>query len=401
MKGPFSIWAFFGITIWIDAMTFVVHFFSKKKREKFDPYNPIREITVLIPAYREEKYIAQTIEGLSVEKYPIKNIIVCGDAHSEKMRKIVEGLIPTYSNLYYCQAPCTSKAKKINYTVHNLHELLGEFVYVRDARVIGEPKCIERMMSCFTDEKVAAVTSYGRISIPKSLLSRAYHYGKAWINEIGRFRKLAQELRRAVFVVCGASTVYRTKVLREIPIPSKSKTEDTHYTWILQRKGYVVKVADNATVSAPDVDGRKLTGLVSQLNQSFRWSSGTMQCLFKEFGYISKNKRLFYTTIVPGFIESVTYSTALVIAPFFLFIAPKLVLGFLIGDTVFSLVGTLIIIPKKFIKTVIHYPEIIFFKYLNALVFLYSFFKTTFEVIFGKTGEWTNEWIPPNTRLVS
>ena len=68
-----------------------------------------------------------------------------------------------------------------------------------------------------------------------------------------------------------------------------------------------------------------------------------------------------------------------------------------IGDTVFSLLGTLIILPKKFIKTLIHYPEIIFFKYLNALVFVFALTAVTYQAAANKTSSWANEWIPPKT----
>jgi hypothetical protein len=74
-------------------------------------------------------------------------------------------------------------------------------------------------------------------------------------------------------------------------------------------------------------------------------------------------------------------------------------IGFLIGDAFFSLLGTLIIIPKKFLKTLIHYPEIFFFKYVNGAVFLFALTKVTSQAMTNSTKNWTNEWIPPKTQI--
>ena len=394
MKGPFSIWAFFGLTLWIDVLTHAIY---TEKNVRVNPYNPVKSVTVIIPIHKEEKYIEKTIKSIYEEGYPVKNIIVCGDYYSEKTKDVVVSLMEKYKNLCYLESVHVSKARKINYTVKRLGEIIGDFVYVRDARVVGEKNSIGKMISYFNDEKVAAVTSYGRLSKPNNILSKAYFYGKSWINEIGRFRKNAQEKRSAVFVICGASTIYRKSILEKFHIPYRSKTEDTYYTWKLQSKGYKIRVADDVTVSAPDVDGEKTEGIKGQLKQAYRWSCGTIQCLYLEGRGLLKNKKLAYTTVIPGLLESVMYSIPLVLLPLLFFISPVFALAFLIGDTVFSLLGTLIIIPKKFVKTVVHYPQIMFFKYANSLVFLSALFTITGQAITGKTGKWTNSWLPPKT----
>jgi len=392
MKGPFSFWAFFGLTLWIDIIS---HLVVPKKEKRINPYNPVREVSVLIPVHMEPyDYIKKTIDGVYMERYPIKNIIICSDIKSPDY---FHELSDYYDNVYLCESPYQSKAKKINYAISTMQDILGEFIYVRDCRVTGNAECVERMMSYFHNDKVAAVTSYGRVSIPKNFLSRSYFYGKAWINEIGRFRKNAQEKRKAVFVICGASTIYRLKVLKSIPIPGKSKTEDTNYTWLLQKKGFDIRVADDATVSAPEVDGEGFSGIKGQIKQSYRWSSGTVQCLYIEGSSLFKNKRLVYTTIIPGLLESIMYAIPLILLPLLFYFLPYYGLGFLIGDTVFSLIGTLIIIPRKFVKTVIHYPQIFFFKYLNALIFLWALIVVTTQAIFGLDNKWSNVWSPPKT----
>ncbi|VVB77865.1 Glycosyl transferase family 2 [uncultured archaeon] len=398
MKGPFSIMSFFGITLWIDVGT---HMVKRDKEKRVDPYNPIREISVIVPIHSEPfEYIEETIKGLYGEKYPIKNVIICGDSESKEVKAKINSVLGNYDSLYYIRAPVQSKAKKINFIIQNHSNLLGEFVYIRDCRVVGLNNCIEKMISCFVDESVAAVTSYGRVRKPSNFLSRSYFYGKDWVNEIGRFRKNAQEKRKAVFVICGASTIFRRKILSSIPMPVKSKTEDTYYTWILQEKGFKIMVADNTMVTAPDVDGKNLDGIKGQVRQSFRWTSGTMQCMYNEGRKLLKNKRLFYTTILPGFMEAVSYSIPLVLIPLIFLLSYKFAIGFLIGDMVFSLIGTLVIMPRRFITTLVHYPQIFFFKYINSMIFIASLIIVTKQALTGKIQTWSNEWNPPLTKGV-
>ena len=156
-------------------------------------------------------------------------------------------------------------------------------------------------------------------------------------------------------------------------------------------------MADDACVSAPEVDGKGFQGLKNQLKQGYRWSSGTMQCFYREGGEIAKDKSLAFTTIFPGFVEALMYAIPLAFLPVLAFLFPSYFFGFLIGDTIFSLVGTLIVIPNKFFKTLIHYPEIVFFKYLNALVFLTALTVVTYQAATRKTSRWSNEWVPPPT----
>ncbi len=400
MQINFTFWTFFGITLFIDLLTLLLYFTFSRNNKEINPYAPLRKVSVVIPVHKERgKDVKQTIKALYREKYRLYKIIVCGDEYSKEVEETVNLLQEKYPNLQYLQCPDRSKAKKINYLVKTKGDSLGEFLYIRDCKVIGERLCVEKMLSKFSDPRIGAVTSSGYVTAPKNFLARSYYYGKDWVNELGRFRKFAQEKRKAIFVVCGASTLYRVSVLKEVPIPSDTKTEDTHHTWRLQLKGYSIKVAHSTYVWAPDVDGKYLKGIKNQLKQGYRWSSGTMQCIYRERGNLFRHKTLFFTTILPGFLEALTYTMAFVSLPALAYFLPDVATGFLIGDTFFSLIATLILMPKKLPTVVFHYPQIFFYKYLHSFVFLSSFIVTTYQFIFRKTDSWSNEWSPISTTL--
>lgn len=386
----FSIWAIFGLTLWIDVFTHI--FIRRKNKIKINPYNPLREVSVIVPAHDEAEYIEKTIISLYAEKYPLKNVFVCGDAKSPGMREVVESL--GFSNLIYLESRNVSKASKINLVTRTMHWSLGDYIYIRDSKVMSNPDCIENMISHFDSDDVGAVTSYGYLTKPSNFLSKFYYFGKTWTDEVGRFRKSAQEKRKAIFVICGASTMYRKDILLKHPVPYGSKTEDTYHTWKLQIHGIKIKVANDAVVFANDLDGLKFEGIIKQLKQAFRWSSGTIQCLYRENINLIKNKRLFFSTILPGLIESTMYALALLLLPLSFIYFTYYAISFIIGDTFFSLLATLILMPKKFFNVLIRYPGIFFYKYLNALVFLSSILVVSIQSFKGERFKWANEWKP-------
>lgn len=386
-----TFWTFFGISIWIDIITAFVFIFVRKKTY-FDD-GEIKEVSVLIPVHTESNEIVrETIKSLYEEGYNFKYCIVCGDSYSNGMERLIEKMKKKYPNLIYVDSPECSKAKKINYVIDKYYDEIGDFLYVRDSNVRSKDNVIEDLLSEFKEDKIAAVTSYGYVKKPSNFLGRSYHYGKEWINTIGRFRKNQQEKRDAIFVVCGASTIYRKEVLKEIPVPHITKTEDTHYTWLLQINGYKIRVAKKTEVYSPDVDGKIFSGLRNQIRQTYRWSSGIIQSFYFERSKLNKNKKLLYTTIIPGSIEAITYSVALALLPYFAFYHISFFWGFIIGDTVFSLLATIIFAPRRFLHTVLHYPQIVFYKYVSSLIFLTALIKVTYEKISKKEHRWSNEW---------
>ena len=81
MKGPFSFWTFFGLTIIIDLLT---HLYYPKKIHRIDPYHPVRKVSVIIPIHKEPaEYIEKTILALYSERYPLKKVILCGNFESQ------------------------------------------------------------------------------------------------------------------------------------------------------------------------------------------------------------------------------------------------------------------------------------------------------------------------------
>jgi cellulose synthase/poly-beta-1,6-N-acetylglucosamine synthase-like glycosyltransferase len=257
------------------------------------------------------------------------------------------------------------------------------------------PDCLERLLERFTDEDVGAVTSYGLTLPPKSLIARWFHWGMAWNNDIFSFRKQAQAYRRAVAVVCGSSTMYRTRVLRVHPIPERTKAEDTDHTWVLQEHGYRVDFAINS-ISFDD----ELETAMAEFRQWDRWYSGTYQSLAVHNKELLKAKSLFWSTIVPSTAEAIPYAVAVALVPLLFLIeaapqtdVPLISLSHIYGaifiDFLWTLIPTALIKPKH----LLHLPQIYTFKLIGGFITTRAFIRTGIEALLGRHASWRNRWV--------
>ena len=407
------------LTFLIDLITLVHHQFIKifkcyfdwvhRKELRYSP-KPIseskKEISVIISSHGQKDLIEDSVRSIFRQNYPIKNVYV-SDSNIDDTEKIVEHLEDVMRRLkkefpqihYWSKPGITSKADKINALIRDPDVDLGDYVYLVDSGLKMHPNAIEKLVEGFTEENIAAVTSYGFVTPSGNYLSKYFHYGKEWVNRLGKFRKTAQTYRRGVFVVCGASFMVKLNILKKIKMSIGTKTEDTAYTWQLQEEGYKIGFAPDAIVSSDDMPTLK-----AQFKQSYRWYTGTAQVIYlhrKIFGINSKAKSLAYLSVLPGLMESVMYTIAIVLLPVMWYFAPIYVIYFLIGDTILSFISPLIApllsgepeqIPREFFYTLRHYHQITAYKILASILFLGSVLKVNFDIITGKQKKWVNKW---------
>ncbi len=408
------------LTFLIDIVTLVYHHSMKifkkcyinlvyRKELKYSPkqiYKPKKEVSVIISSHGQKDLIEDSMRSIFRQNYPIKNVYV-SDSNIDNTEEVTKQLDNVIKKLkkefpqihYWSKSGITSKAEKINALVGDLDVDLGDYIYLVDSGLKLHQGAIEKLVEGFTEDNIVAVTSYGFVTPSGNYLSKYFHYGKEWVNRLGKFRKTAQFYRRGVFVVCGASFIIKRDVLKKIKISIGTKTEDTAYTWQLQEEGYKVGFAPDAIVSSKDVPTLK-----AQLKQSYRWYTGTAQVIFlhrKIFGLKSKAKSLAYLSVLPGLMESVIYTTAIVLLPVMFYFAPTYVIYFLIGDTVLSFIAPLIApllsgepkqIPREFFHTLRHYHQITAYKIMASVLFLSSLLKVNFDIITGKQKKWVNKW---------
>jgi len=118
------------ITFWSTLMFVPLAVYSKFKEDMQPEPTSYPTLSVLVPAYNEEKVIARTIEGLLDTNYPDKEIIVIDDGSSDDTLKI--------ANRYKNQVKVLHKENggKASALNHGIAFTKGEIVAVVDADTI-------------------------------------------------------------------------------------------------------------------------------------------------------------------------------------------------------------------------------------------------------------------------
>ena len=117
------------------------------------PYFPT--VTLLIPAYNEEKLIGQKIENSLSLEYPLDQLEVCivADGSSDRTVKIVKNYAEHGVKLYF--EP--ERKGKITAVNRVMPLLTSEIVIFSDANAFLTPNTAKAMTANFADESVAAV----------------------------------------------------------------------------------------------------------------------------------------------------------------------------------------------------------------------------------------------------
>jgi cellulose synthase/poly-beta-1,6-N-acetylglucosamine synthase-like glycosyltransferase len=341
-------------------------------------------ITVLIPAYNEAARLSGCLESIFGQTRRACAVLVLDDCSSDATAEIVARWQESHPELRVFRPEVNSgKAHNLNAVIARPDLVSSDLVTVVDADTRLAPDCLEQLVAALADPGVHAVTGDGCVAPPRSRIAGILHQGRHLNDRIFTFRKRAQAQRRAMFVVCGALTMYRLEVLRRVPFPTRTKTEDTDHTWMLMEQGLSVAFAPAARSQ-----GMEPETIRQQWRQLFRWYSGTYQCLFVHGADLHRSKALLYTTIMPGMLEAMPYSAMILGLPFLAALAPDFAAAFALGDVAITTAACALFYRRG----LWHVPEILVYKCFSSAAWLMAGAQVTFEWAGGRTVRWQNRW---------
>ncbi|HKR61374.1 MAG TPA: glycosyltransferase, partial [Pyrinomonadaceae bacterium] len=232
-------------------------------------FNPF--VSVIVPAYMEECVIAKTIRSLLASDYQSYEIIVVDDGSSDRTSEVVQDEFGTDARVRLFTIENSGKAEALNF---GLRHAQGEIVIGLDADTLFDSQTLPALVGRFADAHVGAVAGNAKVG------NR--------INTVTRWQALeyitAQNLDRRAFaslncitVVPGAVGAWRRDLLeRAGGFSSDTLAEDQDLTLRVRKLGYKIGYEETAIAwtEAPDT----LKGLSQQ---RFRWSFGTLQCMWK------------------------------------------------------------------------------------------------------------------------
>ncbi len=243
----------------------------REAAQKFPLIDPERFISVLIPAFNEEKVIERAVRGVLDSRDVRVEVIVIDDGSTDATSATVERVFAGDERVRLIRLANGGKARALN---HGLTLAKAEIVVALDADTQFEPLTIARLARWFADPAIGAVAGNAKVGNRVNLVTcwQALEYVTAQNLERRAFARL-----NAMTVVPGAVGAWRTGAIASMGgYPADTLAEDQDLTIAIQRAGWHVHYDQYAIAwtEAPHT-------LRALAKQRFRWAFGTLQCLYK------------------------------------------------------------------------------------------------------------------------
>jgi peptidoglycan-N-acetylglucosamine deacetylase len=229
-------------------------------------------VSVLIPAFNEERVIERSVSQVLASKNVKLEVIVIDDGSKDRTSEIVRNAFRGDKRVQLLTLENGGKARALN---QGLALAKSDIVIALDADTQFEPDTIARLARWFAaDERLAAVAGNAKVGNRINLVTKwqALEYVTAQNLERRALARLG-----AMTVVPGAVGAWRKQAIADVGgYPPETLAEDQDLTIAVQRAGWNVAYDQSAIAwtEAPQ-SFRQLA------RQRFRWAFGTIQCVWK------------------------------------------------------------------------------------------------------------------------
>ena len=244
----------------------------KRHQDRSLPTTFAPGVSVVIPAYNEEKVISQTIDSLLAQQYagPME-IIVVDDGSRDATYQQARASYGDHPRVRVFTKANGGKASALNFGIaHALHEI----IVALDADTLFARDTVAELVQPLANPRVAAVAGNAKVGNRINLVTRWQALEYVTSQNLDR---RAFSLLDCITVVPGAVGAWRRAVVHQVGgFREDTLAEDQDLTLAVRRAGYSVAYADGAIAltEAPDT-------LRALARQRFRWSFGTLQCAWK------------------------------------------------------------------------------------------------------------------------
>jgi len=271
---------YISVYIGLVATTFYILGFrsEKTKGKPLFKDEDLPKVSVIIPAWNEEKSIERTVESAFSSNYPEEKfeVIVVDNNSKDKTMQIAKKLKQKYKKLKLYREIKQGKGCALNL---GIKKSSGDIIFSMDADTFIEPHCIKEMTRYFKNPKVMSVTPSMLIHKPKGILQRVQQAEYLF----GLFIRKAFASTNAIYVTPGAFSAYRKTFFdKHGNYDDKNITEDLEMSLRIQYKGYSIEYSPESPVYT--IAPNKLKPLTIQRR---RWYVGLMRNTWKYKGLIS------------------------------------------------------------------------------------------------------------------
>lgn len=253
--------------LWFSFMQ-QVEFIREADQGMFYPF-----VSVLVPAYNEERVIERSLMSLLKQDYPSFEVIVIDDGSADLTFLTAQKLAGDYgaARIRVVRQPNRGKAAALNLGISVAR---GELVLCMDADSEMVEGTINKMVRHFVDPEVAAVAGNVKVRNRDSLWTRLQ--ALEYIEGLNMVRK-AQGFFRSVNIIPGPIGMFRRDILLAVGgYEDDTFAEDADLTLKLVAFGYGIRYEPDA-ISMTEAPA-ELTELIKQ---RYRWTRGILQSMKK------------------------------------------------------------------------------------------------------------------------
>jgi cellulose synthase/poly-beta-1,6-N-acetylglucosamine synthase-like glycosyltransferase len=326
------------------------------------------KISVLIPAYNEERGIKKTINSCLNQTRKPDEIIVVNDGSTDNTSSILKSYGDKIKTINLKKNTGNkSKAQEIG-----LKYITGDIFITTDADTRLDGKFIQNAIKHFKTKSVSAVCGYVQ-SEKGNWITRVREINYV----IGQtIYKKAQADINALFVLAGCASAFRTKDFKEvITFEHDNITEDLDFTYKLKLANKKIVYETSAVVYTQDPNNLK-----SYCRQLNRWYSGGWTCLRKNKSIIKKPNNALILFFI--YLEGLVGGLLFILSPLLILFDWKFFLLF-VGIQFLMVSGTLMYgaIKRKELHLFKYIPHHYLLNIADNYIFIKTFFK---EIIFKK-----------------
>ena len=300
----------------------------KKTKEDFHP-----TVSILVPAFNEEKTIEKTLESIYNLNYP-KNkldVIIIDDGSTDNTKQIAIDFIKKHNAYNFFRILTHLNQGKAASLNKALEYVISDFFACLDADSFVDEETLNKMLDLYNkenDKNIAIITPAMKVHKPKTFLQRIQ-----WLEYlIMMFLSKIISSINCIYVAPGPFSIYKTDIIKKMgKFDINTVAEDQEIAYRAQKHHYKIKHCHIGYVhtTAPEK-------VYPFYKQRRRWYIGSMQCAYKYKSIIGNLKYgdfglLQMTLNIFGFIFGITailLGFKFLIFPLFKSISNAFIVGF-------------------------------------------------------------------------
>ena len=234
--------------------------------EQYEPF-----VSIIVPAYNEERVIEATLRSLLNSDYDNFEIIVVDDGSQDRTSEVVREHFGEQPLVRLFTEPNAGKAAALNL---GLRHAKGDVIVALDADTQFPGNTIRMLARRFVDPEIGAVAGNAKVGNRINIVTR--WQALEYITSQNMDRRAFASLN-CITVVPGSVGAWRRNLIEICGgFSADTLAEDQDLTLRIRKLGYKIGYEESAIgwTEAPH-------SLKMLARQRFRWAYGTLQCLWK------------------------------------------------------------------------------------------------------------------------